>query len=74
MGSENVYKRQELKGFAKNPPRQVLAMLMRPNKVETAVHGLPDICLGDLILRMRTVKDTPGDDVSVCLPCSPLLS
>ena len=42
------------------------AMLMRPNKAETAVHGCH--CLGDMAVRMRKVL--PGQTVGWCLSVS----
>ena len=40
------------------------AMLMRPNKAETAVHGCH--CLGDMAVRMRKVLTRPWVGVRVC--------
>ena len=40
------------------------AMLMRPNKAETAVHGCH--CLGDMAVRMRKVLARPWVGVQVC--------
>ena len=40
------------------------AMLMRPNKAETAVHGC--LCPGDMAVRMRKVLARPWVGVRVC--------
>ena len=40
------------------------AMLIRPNKAETAVHGCH--CLGDMAVRMRKVLARPWVGVRVC--------
>ena len=40
------------------------AMLMRPNKAETAVHGCH--CPGDMAVRMRKVLARPWVGVRVC--------
>ena len=40
------------------------AMMMRPNKAETAVHGCH--CPGDMAVRMRKVLARPWVGVSVC--------
>ena len=39
-------------------------MLMRPNKVETAVHGCH--CAGDMAVRMRKALTRPWVGVQVC--------
>ena len=44
--------------------RLCYAMLMRPNKAETAVHGCH--CPGDMAVRMREVLARPWVDVRVC--------
>ena len=46
------------------------AMLMSPNKGETAVHGCH--CLGDMAVRMRVVQARPW--VGVCVPLALILS